>query len=94
MADQIRHSAFAPEDFPLKARKVLQKHLAFQSGANPLPLDGIYIVWFNFTLGNWKALLSTTLQDGKYYELTHRVDSGMVFVDTYVKINNTEVLDV
>lgn len=33
--------------------------------------DEVYVVWFSKTLGNWKALVSTTLPDGMYYEITY-----------------------
>ena len=35
-----------------------------------ITLDDIYIVWFCKTLQNWKALVSTTITDGMYYEIT------------------------
>lgn len=59
------------------------------------PIDwnqhAIYIVWFAKTLQNWKALLSTTLPDGKYYEVTYNGEMMELYVDTYVKTNNTKV---
>ncbi len=33
----------------------------------------VYIVWFSKTLQNWKALVSTTVSDGMYYEVTYNV---------------------
>ena len=39
-----------------------------------ITLDDVYIVWFCKTLQNWKALLSTTLPDGMYYEVTYNGD--------------------
>jgi hypothetical protein len=47
--------------------------------------DEVYIVWFSKTLQNWKALVSTTLLDGMYYELTHNGDKGETYVDVYKK---------
>lgn len=91
----VNERPFTPQDFPTKARQILANHLATRPhGKQPMikvGLDDIYVVWFNFTLGNWKALLSTTVPDGRYYEITHRVGTDMVFVDTYQKIDNTEV---
>lgn len=37
-----------------------------------ITLDDVYIVWFCKVLQNWKALVSTTLPDGMYYEVTYR----------------------
>lgn len=64
--------------------EVTDEHVEF------VPAD-VYVVWFSKTLQHWKALISTTLPDGRYYELTHNGDSGDTYIDTYVKVNNTVV---
>lgn len=56
-------------------------------------LEDIYVVWFSKTLQNWKALLSTTLPDGKYYEVTYNGDKEETYVDVYVKLDNFVVKD-
>ena len=38
--------------------------------------DDVFVVWFSKTLQNWKALVSTTVSDGMYYEVTHNGDKG------------------
>jgi len=48
----------------------------------------VYVVWFSKTLRNWKALLSTTLPDGKYYEVTHNGSAGDTYLDIYMKVDN------
>lgn len=53
--------------------------------------DNVYIVWFCKTLQNWKALVSTTLADGMYYELTHNGDKNETYVDAYKKWENFTV---
>lgn len=53
--------------------------------------NDIYIVWFSKTLQNWKALLSTDLHDGLYYEVTYNGDKHSAYVDTYKKQSNTVV---
>ena len=50
--------------------------------------DDVYIVWSCKTLQNNKALLSTTLHDGMYYELTYNGDKGELYLDAYKKIEN------
>lgn len=55
--------------------------------------DQVYVVWFSKTLENWKALVSTTLPDGKYYEVTHNGAKNETYVDVYVKIDNFCVPD-
>lgn len=54
----------------------------------------VYVVWFSFTLGNWKALLSTTVVDGKYYEVTYNAAKDETYVDTYVKLRNEQIKEV
>lgn len=39
-----------------------------------LTMEDVFIVWFSKTLQNWKALVSTTVSDGMYYEVTHNGD--------------------
>ena len=50
--------------------------------------DDIYIVWMCKTLQNSKALVSTTLPDGMYYELTWNGDKGELYIDAYKKFQN------
>lgn len=47
--------------------------------------DDVYIVWYCKTLQNWKALASTTLRDGMYYELTLNGDKKELYLDAYKK---------
>ena len=58
------------------------KHID-KTGNVQIVLDDVYIVWFCKTLQNWKALLSTTLPDGMYYEVTYNGDKKEVYLDTY-----------
>nr|DAK59142.1 MAG TPA: hypothetical protein [Caudoviricetes sp.] len=53
--------------------------------------DDVYIVWFCKTLQNWKALASTTLPDGMYYEVTYNGDKKEVYLDAYKKFDNQKI---
>jgi hypothetical protein len=55
--------------------------------------DDVYLVWFTYVLGNWKALLSTTLPDGMYYEVTHNASRQATFLDVYKKFDNVAYPD-
>jgi|SRR5690349_1852440 len=55
--------------------------------------EDVYVVWFSKTLDNWKALLSTTLPDGMYYEVTHNGFKHETYVDSYKKFENVVVPD-
>lgn len=50
--------------------------------------DNVFIVWFSKTLQNFKALVSTTLSDGMYYELTYNGDKDELYLDAYKKLEN------
>ena len=66
--------------------------------SDTVPNFDVYIVWYcktlqNFvwyckTLQNWKALLSTTLFDGMYYELTVNGDKDEAYLNAYKKWDN------
>lgn len=55
--------------------------------------DEVYVVWFAKTLQNWKALLSTTLPDGMYYEVTYNGDKKEIYLDAYKKFHNVAIAD-
>ena len=50
--------------------------------------EDVYVVWACKTLQNNKALLSTTVSDGMYYEITHNGDKNETYVDVYKKWEN------
>lgn len=52
------------------------------------PNYGVYIVWQCKALQNWKALASTTLYDGMYYELTFNGNTNELYLDAYKKFEN------
>ena len=56
-------------------------------------IDEVYVVWFSKTLQNWKALVSTTLPDGMYYEVTHNGCRAETYIDAYKKFDNVCVPD-
>lgn len=50
--------------------------------------EDVYIVWMVKVLQNNKALASTTLFDGMYYECTYNGDKGEMYLDAYKKFEN------
>lgn len=50
--------------------------------------DDVFIVWLCKTLQNHKALASTTISDGMYYELTYNGDKNELYFDAYKKWEN------
>lgn len=48
----------------------------------------VYVVWACKTLQNNKALVSTTVSDGMYFEMTYNGDKDELYVDAYKKWEN------
>lgn len=51
----------------------------------------VYVVWLAKTLQNNKALLSTNIPDGRYYEVTYNGDKSEMYLDSYVKEHNEAI---
>ncbi|WP_300630686.1 DUF6275 family protein [uncultured Thomasclavelia sp.] len=50
--------------------------------------EDVYVVWSCKTLQNNKALLSTNVSDGMYYECTFNGDAKQLYLDAYKKWEN------
>jgi hypothetical protein len=74
-----------------KARAAVRKWYE----VHEIKLDGqhITIVWFSKTLQNWKILLTTTLNDGRYFEATYNGDKRELYLDVYTKEANMVIKD-
>ena len=59
--------------------------------SDPTPDFDVFIVWKCKILQNWKYLLSTTLFDGMYYELTYNGDKAEWYLDAYKKFENRTI---
>jgi hypothetical protein len=83
---------WGPDRFLNKAKNLVRDEVARE---NPKSFETveIYVVWFSKTLQNWKACLSTDIEDGLYYEVTYNGDKQRAYVDVYKKISNREVPD-
>ena len=83
------------KEFVALCKKVVadyaNKHLDKSDGKQITEGD-VFIVWMCKTLRNSKALASTTLFDGMYYELTYNGNSGELYVDAYKKWENFTVI--
>ena len=53
--------------------------------------DDVYIVWLCKTLQNHKAMISTTVSDGMYYEFTWNGYKKEGYLDAYKKWKNIVV---
>ena len=57
----------------------------------PFNEDTVYTVWTCKTLQNWKALISTSLKDGMYYECTYDGNKKKLYLDAYKKFEHQEI---
>lgn len=80
--------------FQVKAKSLVHRYiLARLEKTDEVPDFEVYVVWFAKTLQNWKALVSTTLSDGRYYEVTYNGDKKETYIDAYKKFDNISVPD-
>ena len=70
--------------------KWVKQHIDITDNVN-ITIDDIYVVWSVKALQNWKALISTTLPDGMYYELTYNGDKDELYLDAYKKFDNVKI---
>ena len=69
-------------------KEYVEEHL---DKSDTLPEFEVFVVWSCKTLQNNKALLSTTLFDGMYYELTYNGDKKELYFDAYKKFENRAI---
>ena len=55
---------------------------------SPLDTDDVFIVWQCKTLQNFKAMASTNISDGRYFEITYNGDKQELYLDVYTKEQN------
>lgn len=66
-------------------RQYILEHL---DKSDPTPEFQVYVVWKAKALQNWKYLISSSLFDGMYYELTFNGDASEWYLDAYKKFEN------
>ena len=77
------------EEFIQKCKELVKEYaIEHLDKSDVIPEFNVFIVWSCKTLQNSKALLSTTLHDGMYYELTLNGDKKEIYFDAYKKFEN------
>lgn len=66
----------------------IEKHLDKSDGKIDFE---VYMVWKAKVLQNWKYLISSSLFDGMYYELTFNGDKNEWYLDAYKKFENVVI---
>ena len=84
-------------DFNMDDRQIVAKEIVvdyFNSRVDTtdkngkITVDDVFVVWFSKTLQHFKVLLSTTVPDGMYYEVTYNGDKQEAYLDAYKKWEN------
>ena len=77
------------EKFINEAIKLVQNYTVehFDKTDKVPPFD-VFVVWNCYILGNQKAMLSTTVSDGMYYEVTYNAAKDEIYLDAYKKFEN------
>lgn len=73
-------------EFTEKAKKLVREYTEYNTPETPV--FEAFVVWNAYILGNMKALLSTTLDDGMYYEVTYNKAKNEIYLDAYKHAEN------
>ena len=72
-----------------KAIKIVRAYIIEHlDKSDDMPWFDVFVVWKCKALQNWKYLLSSTLPDGMYYEMTYNGDKHEWYLDAYKKFDN------
>jgi len=76
-------------EFTAKARMLVGEYVVeHMDKTDKIPPFDVFVVWNCYMLGNIKAMLSTTLPDGMYYEVTYNKEKNEMYLDAYKKFEN------
>lgn len=85
---------FGSQEFIERCKKIIVDYFNANKDAtdkDDLKEADVYLVWYSKSLQNHKALLSTTVPDGMYYEITYNGDKKEFYLDAYKKWKNKVV---
>lgn len=81
--------------FIAKCRDLVKKYaMEHLDKSDKIPEFDVFVAWNVKVLQNNKALLSTTLFDGMYYEITYNGDKQEFYFDAYKKFENMCIRDI
>lgn len=83
------------DEFLKKCKEIVVDYFNTQADSTDkngkITVGDVFVVWAVKVLQNNKALLSTNVSDGMYYELTYNGDKKEIYVDAYKKWKNFAV---
>ena len=81
------------QEFINKCKQIVRDYtVEHMDKTDTVPPFDVFVVWSCKTLQNNKALLSTTISDGMYYEVTYNGDKNEAYLDAYKKFENRVVM--
>lgn len=80
-----------PDQYINKAKAIVIAHV--EENFPDVDDYTVYIIWFAKVLQNWKAILSTSIPDGRIYEVTYNGDKLEAYLDSYPKELNKVISD-
>ncbi|MDY3035689.1 MAG: DUF6275 family protein [Absicoccus sp.] len=76
-----------------KAIRIVYNYIDEHLDAKSTKKYEVFVVWKVKALQNWKWLISSTLADGMYYEITYNGDIKEFYLDAYKKFENRCIKD-
>lgn len=77
------------KEFIEKCKEIVKQYaIEHLDKSDNIPEFEVFVAWSCKTLQNSKALLSTTLSDGMYYECTYNGNKKELYLDAYKKFEN------
>lgn len=70
-------------------RSYIEEHL---DKSDEMPEFEVFTVWKVKALQNWKWLISSSLPDGMYYEVTFNGDKTIFYLDAYKKVDHKNIV--
>ena len=90
----IKERREAVEHMDNKALEIVRNYIwEHLDKSDPDATFEVYAVWKAKVLQNWKYLISSTLHDGMYYELTYNGDKKEWYLDAYKKFENRVITE-
>lgn len=90
----MKYDDYFDFDMDNEAMKIVKAYVhEHLDKSDPVPEMNIFIVWKCKILKNWKFLLSTSLFDGMYYELTYNGTNREWYLDAYKKFEKRCIPD-
>lgn len=81
------------QEFINKCKQIVRDYtVEHMDKTDTVPPFDVFVVWSCKTLQNNKALLSTTISDGMYYEITYNGDKKEAYLDAYKNFENRVVM--